>query len=570
MSGIDLSSPRMSTLVPMVIEQTGRGERSFDIYSRLLKDRVIFLTGEVEDHMADLIIAQLLFLESDDPDKDIYLYINSPGGVVTAGMAIYDTMQYIKPDVCTLCVGQACSMGSFLLAGGAPGKRFALPHSRIMIHQPLGGFKGQATDIMIHARETERIKQTLTEILSKNTGQPLEKVMADCERDNFMSSFEALEYGLIDKVITKRGEEAIERGGNNPDDPNGGGSSPQGGKKRGGKSGSAKGGSSSAVSTSSFSSETKEDPSKTSNQTSQQNNQEVINLIKDSADLQNTEQRAFSRDYALAQNQLAQASMVQASTAQAPMKNAPMGNSALTSNLGGLGTLSLTGVNASNKGTLGVGQGNEPGVQAKPQAQMMQGGNALGNTQSSTNATTVGTLANQGQGVRANQFAPAGQGLPSFLNAQAQTNNNPFVLQGALGQVTGVPNGTGPNGESGMPIMGSPLVAAENQAMMSSLANMPNMMGGMPNSGMVNPLVPNLGMGPAITGIPTMGAPMMPGMMPPPNSLPTGLSPSMMAFMQGEGQMNQGAEAATGSGGWMPKPHAMANDAQKGKNKDKK
>ena len=149
-----------STLVPMVIEQTARGERSFDIYSRLLKDRVIFLTGEVEDHMADLIVAQLLFLESDDPDKDIYLYINSPGGVVTAGLAIYDTMQYIKPDVCTLCMGQACSMGSFLLAGGTQGKRFALPNSRIMIHQPLGGFKGQATDIMIHAHETQRIKDT--------------------------------------------------------------------------------------------------------------------------------------------------------------------------------------------------------------------------------------------------------------------------------------------------------------------------------------------------------------------------------------------------------------------------
>lgn len=223
MSGFDLPS-RMSSLVPMVIEQTGRGERSFDIYSRMLKDRVIFLTGEVEDRMADLIIAQLLFLESDDPDKDIYLYINSPGGVVTAGMAIYDTMQYIKPDVCTLCIGQACSMGSFLLAGGAKGKRIALPHARIMIHQPLGGFKGQATDIMIHARETERIKHTLTSLLSQNTGQPLEKVMADCERDNFMSAYEALNYGLIDKVITRRGEDAAERseGGPNGDGPNGG------------------------------------------------------------------------------------------------------------------------------------------------------------------------------------------------------------------------------------------------------------------------------------------------------------------------------------------------------------
>lgn len=224
MSGNDLQT-RMSNLVPMVIEQTGRGERSFDIYSRLLKDRVIFVTGEIEDHMADLIIAQLLFLESDDPNKDIYMYINSPGGVVTAGMAIYDTMQYIKPDVCTLCLGQACSMGSFLLAGGTKGKRIALPHARIMIHQVLGGYKGQATDIMIHARETERTKRTLTEILAQNCGQPLEKVMADCERDNFMSAFEALQYGLIDKVISRRGEDAIERpnpDGNGPDGGNGG------------------------------------------------------------------------------------------------------------------------------------------------------------------------------------------------------------------------------------------------------------------------------------------------------------------------------------------------------------
>lgn len=195
-----------STLVPMVIEQTARGERSFDIYSRLLKDRVIFLTGEVEDHMADLIVAQLLFLESDDPDKDIYLYINSPGGVVTAGLAIYDTMQYIKPDVCTLCMGQACSMGSFLLAGGTKGKRFALPNSRIMIHQPLGGFKGQATDIMIHAHETQRIKDTLNGILAKHTGKSLEEVVKNTERDNFMTSTEALEFGLIDKVITNRSE----------------------------------------------------------------------------------------------------------------------------------------------------------------------------------------------------------------------------------------------------------------------------------------------------------------------------------------------------------------------------
>ena len=194
------------TLVPTVVEQTARGERAFDIYSRLLKDRVIFLTGEVEDHMADLIVAQLLFLESEDPDKDIYLYINSPGGVVTAGLAIYDTMQYIKPDVCTLCMGHACSMGSFLLTGGAPGKRFALPNSRIMIHQPLGGFKGQATDIMIHAQETQRIKQTLNSILAKHTGKSIEDITRDTERDNFMTSQEALEYGLIDKVITHRQE----------------------------------------------------------------------------------------------------------------------------------------------------------------------------------------------------------------------------------------------------------------------------------------------------------------------------------------------------------------------------
>ena len=197
-----------STLVPMVIEQTARGERSFDIYSRMLKDRVIFLTGEVEDHMSDLIVAQLLFLESEDPDKDIYLYINSPGGVVTAGMAIYDTMQYIKPDVCTLCMGQACSMGSFLLSGGAKGKRFALPNARIMIHQPLGGFQGQASDIMIHAQETQRIKKTLNELLAKHTGQPLEVIERDTDRVNFMSASVACEYGLIDKVITSRNEMA--------------------------------------------------------------------------------------------------------------------------------------------------------------------------------------------------------------------------------------------------------------------------------------------------------------------------------------------------------------------------
>lgn len=195
-----------SSLVPVVVEQTSRGERSYDIYSRMLKDRVIFLTGQVEDHMADLIVAQLLFLESDDPDKDIYLYINSPGGVVTAGLAIYDTMQYIKPDVCTLCLGQASSMGSFLLSGGAKGKRFALPNSSIMIHQPLGGFQGQATDIMIHARQTQRVKDTLNGIIAKNTGKSLDEVVEATERDNFLSAQEALEFGLIDKVITNRAE----------------------------------------------------------------------------------------------------------------------------------------------------------------------------------------------------------------------------------------------------------------------------------------------------------------------------------------------------------------------------
>lgn len=189
--------------IPMVVEQTSQGERSFDIYSRLLKERVIFLTGEVEDHMADLIAAQL-FLESEDPSKDIYLYINSPGGSVTAGMAIYDTMQFIKPDVSTLCLGMAASMGAFLLAGGAKGKRFALPNSNIMIHQPLGGFQGQASDILIHAREIERTKATMNRILSENTGKPLEEIVKDTDRDNFMTADEAKSYGLIDDVITKR------------------------------------------------------------------------------------------------------------------------------------------------------------------------------------------------------------------------------------------------------------------------------------------------------------------------------------------------------------------------------
>ncbi len=191
-------------LVPMVVEQTPRGERAFDIYSRLLKERVIFITGAVEDHMANLIVAQLLFLEADNPDKDINLYINSPGGSVTAGMSIYDTMSYIKPDISTLCIGQASSMGAVLLAGGTKGKRFALPNSRIMIHQPLGGFQGQASDIEIHAKEVLKIRTKLNEVLSKHSGQKIETIEQDTERDNFMSGEEACDYGLIDKVISKR------------------------------------------------------------------------------------------------------------------------------------------------------------------------------------------------------------------------------------------------------------------------------------------------------------------------------------------------------------------------------
>ncbi len=191
-------------LVPIVIEQTARGERSFDIYSRLLKERVIFLVGQVEDYMANLIVAQLLFLESENPDKDIHLYINSPGGSVTAGMSIYDTMQFIKPDVSTLCVGQAASMGALLLAGGADGKRFCLPHSRVMIHQPLGGFQGQASDIDIHAKEILLIREKLNNILAKHTKQPLEKIQQDTDRDNFLSAEAAVEYGIIDQVLTSR------------------------------------------------------------------------------------------------------------------------------------------------------------------------------------------------------------------------------------------------------------------------------------------------------------------------------------------------------------------------------
>lgn len=190
-------------LVPTVVEQTGRGERAYDIYSRLLKDRIIFLGDEVNDVTAGLVVAQLLFLEAEDPDKDIHLYINSPGGSVTAGMAIYDTMQYIKPDVSTICIGMAASMGAFLLNAGAKGKRYALPNSTIMIHQPLGGAKGQATDIEIHAKWILQIKERLNQILSERTGQPLEKVKADTERDNFMSAMEAKEYGLVDEVMEK-------------------------------------------------------------------------------------------------------------------------------------------------------------------------------------------------------------------------------------------------------------------------------------------------------------------------------------------------------------------------------
>lgn len=191
-------------LVPIVIEQTARGERSFDIYSRLLKERVIFLVGPVEDHMANLVVAQLLFLESENPDKDIHLYINSPGGSVTAGMSIYDTMQFVKPDVATLCIGQAASMGAFLLSGGAKGKRACLPNSRVMIHQPLGGYQGQASDIEIHTREILKIRNTLNELLAQHTGQDLETIARDTDRDNFMDPAQAKEYGLIDTVLDKR------------------------------------------------------------------------------------------------------------------------------------------------------------------------------------------------------------------------------------------------------------------------------------------------------------------------------------------------------------------------------
>lgn len=198
--------PQALGLVPMVIETTGRGERAYDIYSRLLKERVVFLVGPVNDVTANLVVAQLLFLESENPEKDIYLYINSPGGSVTAGLAIYDTMQFIKPDVSTMCVGQAASMGAFLLAAGTTGKRFCLPNSRLMIHQPLGGFQGQASDIEIHAKEILYLKQRLNEMFAQHTGQPLERIERDTDRDNFLSATAAVDYGLVDKVLTSRGD----------------------------------------------------------------------------------------------------------------------------------------------------------------------------------------------------------------------------------------------------------------------------------------------------------------------------------------------------------------------------
>jgi ATP-dependent Clp protease protease subunit len=198
---------RALNLVPMVVEQTARGERAYDIYSRLLKERVVFIVGPVEDYMANLVVAQLLFLESENPDKDISIYINSPGGSVSAGMAIYDTMQFTKPDISTLCVGQAASMGALLLTGGTKGKRYVLPHSRVMIHQPLGGFQGQATDIDIHAREILKTREQLNEVMAKHTGQPVEKIREDTERDNFMSAEESVSYGLVDQIISERGAE---------------------------------------------------------------------------------------------------------------------------------------------------------------------------------------------------------------------------------------------------------------------------------------------------------------------------------------------------------------------------
>jgi ATP-dependent Clp protease protease subunit len=210
MAGIDstyqLGDDLQSNLVPMVVEQSARGERAYDIYSRLLKERVIFVVGPIEDHMANLIVAQLLFLESENPDKDISLYINSPGGAVSAGLAVYDTMQFIKPDVSTLCTGQAASMGAILLAGGCAGKRYGLPHSRVMIHQPLGGFQGQATDFEIHAKEILAVRSRLNKLLAKHTGQKEAVIDKDTERDNFMSATESVEYGLIDQVLTSRAD----------------------------------------------------------------------------------------------------------------------------------------------------------------------------------------------------------------------------------------------------------------------------------------------------------------------------------------------------------------------------
>ncbi|WP_345492511.1 ATP-dependent Clp endopeptidase proteolytic subunit ClpP [Orbus sasakiae] len=191
-------------LVPMVVEQNSRGERAYDIYSRLLKERIIFMTGQVEDHMANLIVAQMLFLEAENPEKDIYLYINSPGGVITAGMSIYDTMQFIKPDVSTICLGQACSMGAFLLTAGAKGKRYCLPNARVMIHQPLGGFQGQASDIQIHAKEVLKVKNRMNELMALHTGQPLDVIEKDTDRDNFMSAQQAVDYGLVDAIFDKR------------------------------------------------------------------------------------------------------------------------------------------------------------------------------------------------------------------------------------------------------------------------------------------------------------------------------------------------------------------------------
>jgi len=206
-------STKALNLVPMVVEQTARGERAYDIYSRLLKERVVFIVGPVEDHMANLVVAQLLYLESENPDKDIHLYINSPGGAVTAGLSIYDTMQFITSDVSTICVGQAASMGALLLGGGTKGKRYALPHSRIMVHQPSAGFQGQATDIDIHAKEVLELKRRLNEIMSRHTGQKVDKIEKDLERDNFMSGEQAVNYGLIDTVLEQRGEMRIPESG---------------------------------------------------------------------------------------------------------------------------------------------------------------------------------------------------------------------------------------------------------------------------------------------------------------------------------------------------------------------